>query len=196
MTRRSRLSALALALVLTGCATAPSNNVATVAAYSDTIDLSGRLSVNYQKDGNVQSLTGNFDWTQRPGRVDVSLANPLGQTIATIEVTPQSATLTQGGRPPVTEADIDTLTQRALGWPLPVAGLRDWLQGYAVDAQGQRYAASPARNEVVTKDGWRLRFMEWHDPDAAQPKPRVIHATRAAAGDIQDLEIRIIVNQA
>ncbi len=196
MTRRLRLSALALALVLTGCATAPSSNVATVAAYRDTIDLSGRLSVNYQKDGKVESLTGNFDWTQRPGRVDVSLANPLGQTIATIEVTPQSATLTQGGRPPVTEADIDTLTQRALGWPLPVAGLRDWLQGYAVDAQGQRYAASPARNEVVTKDGWRLRFMEWHDPNAAQPKPRVIHATRAAAGDIQDLEIRIIVNQA
>jgi len=196
MTRRLTLSALAFAFVLSGCATTTSSNVATVAAYRDTIDLSGRLSVNYKKDGEVASLTGNFDWTQRPGRVDVTLANPLGQTMATIEVTPQSATLTQGGRPPVNEADIDTLTQRTLGWPLPVSGLRDWLQGYAVDAQGQRFAASPARNEVVTKDGWRLRFMEWHDPNAAQPKPRVIHATRAAVGDIQDLEIRIIVNQA
>jgi len=196
MTRRLVLSALALAFALGGCATTTSNNVATVGAYSDTIDLSGRLSVNYQKDGQVASLTGNFDWTQRPGRVDVTLANPLGQTMATIEVTPQSATLTQGGRPPVSEADIDTLTQRTLGWPLPVSGLRDWLQGYAVDAQGQRFAASPARNEVTTKDGWRLRFMEWHDPNAAQPAPRVIHATRAAVGDIQDLEIRIIVNKA
>ena len=196
MTRRLILPALAFAFALSGCATTPSNNVATVAAYSDTIDLSGRLSVNYQKDGQVASLTGNFDWTQRPGRVDVTLANPLGQTMATIEVTPQMATLTQGGRAPVSEADIDTLTQRTLGWPLPVSGLRDWLQGYAVDAQGQRFAASPARNEVTTKDGWRLRFMEWHDPNAAQPKPRLIHATRAASGDIQDLEIRIIVNQA
>lgn len=195
MTRRLTLSALALAFTLAGCAST-STNVATVGVYRDSVDLSGRLSVNYQKEGKVESLTGNFDWTQRPGRVDVALANPLGQTIATIEVTPQSATLTQAGRAPVTEPDIDTLTQRTLGWPLPVSGLRDWLQGYAVDAQGQRFAASPARNEVVTADGWRLRFLEWQDPNAAQPVPRVIHAARAAAGDIQDLAIRIVVNPA
>lgn len=196
MTRRLILPALALAFALGGCATTTSNNAATVGAYRDTIDLSGRLSVNYQKSGNLESLTGSFNWAQRPGNVDVELANPLGQTIATIAVTPQSATLTQAGRAPVTEADIDTLTQRTLGWPLPISGLRDWLQGYAVDEQGQRFAASPARNEVVTKDGWRLRFVEWQNPNAAQPAPRVIHAKRTAAGDIQDLEIRIIVNQA
>jgi len=190
-----RLSLLACAAILAGCATT-SSNVATVGAYRDSIDLSGRLSVNYQKEGRQESLTGNYDWTQRPGRVDVTLANPLGQTIATIEVTPQSATLTQSGRAPVSEADIDTLTQRTLGWPLPVAGLRDWLQGYAVDGQGQRFAASPARNEVLTRDGWRLRFVEWQDPNAAQPAPRVIHAERAVAGDIQDLQIRIVINPA
>jgi outer membrane lipoprotein LolB len=190
-----RLTLLVLAATLAGCATT-STNVATVGAYRDSIDLGGRLSVNYQKDGKLESLTGGFDWAQRPGRVDVTLTNPLGQTAATIEVTPQSATLTQAGRPPVTEADIDTLTQRSLGWPLPVSGLRDWLQGYAVDAQGQRFSASPARNEVITRDGWRLRFVEWQDPNAAQPAPRVIHATRAAGGDIQDLSIRIVINPA
>ncbi|MCC2957872.1 outer membrane lipoprotein LolB [Massilia sp. IC2-477] len=190
-----RLSLLVLAATLAGCATT-SNNVATVGAYRDTIDLDGRLSVNYQKNGNGESLTGSFDWTQRPGNVDVTLTGPLGQTVATISVTPQSATLTQAGRAPITEANIDSLTQRILGWPLPVSGLRDWLQGYAVDAQGQRFSASPARNEVSTQDGWRLRFVEWHDANAAQPVPRVIYATRAASGDIQDLSIRIIVNPA
>ncbi len=195
---RRRLSLLALSaafITLAGCATT-STNVATVGAYRDSIDLDGRLSVNYQKSGNRESMTVNFDWAQRPGRVDVTIANPLGQTVATIEVTPQSATLTQAGRAPVTEADVDTLSQRTLGWPLPVSGLRDWLQGYAVDAQGQRFSASPARNEVVTQDGWRLRFVEWQDPNAAQPAPRLIHATRAAVGDIQDLEIRIVINPA
>jgi outer membrane lipoprotein LolB len=196
ITRRLSLLALSAAFItLAGCATT-STNVATVGAYRDSIDLDGRLSVNYQKSGNRESMTVNFDWAQRPGRVDVTIANPLGQTVATIEVTPQSATLTQAGRAPVTEADVDTLSQRTLGWPLPVSGLRDWLQGYAVDAQGQRFSASPARNEVVTQDGWRLRFVEWQDPNAAQPAPRVIHATRAAVGDIQDLEIRIVINPA
>ncbi len=188
-----RLSLFVLAATLAGCATT-STNVATVGAYRDTIDLGGRLSVNYQKDGKTESLTGGFDWAQRPGSVDVTLTNPLGQTAATISVTPQSATLTQAGRAPITEANIDTLTQRTLGWPLPVSGLRDWLQGYAVDAQGQRFSASPARNEVTTQDGWRLRFVEWQDANAAQPAPRVIHATRVASGDIQDLSIRIVIN--
>lgn len=195
---RRRLSLLVLAATLAtlaGCATT-STNVATVGAYRDTIDLSGRLSVNYQKDGKLESLTVNFDWAQRPGQVDVTITGPVGQTLATIAVTPQSATLTQANRPPVTEADIDSLSQRALGWPLPVSGLRDWMQGYAVDAQGQRFAASPARNEVTTRDGWRLRFVTWQDPNAAQPAPRVIHATRAAVGDIQDLEIRIAIDPA
>lgn len=200
ITRRLLPLALPFALsaalaILAGCATT-STNVAPVAAYRDTIDLDGRLSVNYQKDGKAESLTGSFNWTQRPGQVDVELVSPLGQTLATIAVTPQSATLTQAGHPPVTEADIDTLTQRTLGWPLPVSGLRDWLQGYAVDAQGKRFAASPANNSVTTQDGWRLRFVEWQDPNAAQPVPRRIDAERATAGDIQDLAIRIVVNPA
>ena len=116
--------------------------------------------------------------------------------MATIAVTPGSATLTLAGRAPVSASDIDALSQQALGWPLPVSGLRDWLQGYAVDAQGQRFSASPANNSVTTRDGWRLRFVEWQNPNAAQPVPRIIHAERAAAGDIQDLVIRIVVNPA
>ncbi len=193
-TRRLSLLVLA-ATILAGCAT-PSTNLATVGAYRDTIDLNGRLAVNYQKDGKTESLNGNFNWAQRPGHVDVELVSPLGQTVATIAVAPGTATLTQAGRAPVSAASIDGLTQQTLGWPLPVSGLRDWLQGYAVDAQGQRFSASPANNKVVTRDGWRLRFVEWQDAASAQPVPRVIHAERAAAGDIQDLSIRIVVNAA
>jgi outer membrane lipoprotein LolB len=194
-----RLAILALAAtVLTGCATGTANlSTATVGDYRETIDLAGRLSVNYQKDGRPESLNGNFNWEQRPGTTDVTLMSPLGQTVAAISVTPGAATLTQGGQAR-TAADIDSLTQQTLGWPLPVSGLRDWLQGYAVDAQGQRFRASPASNSVTTKDGWRLRFVEWQDAGkgGAAPVPRLIQADRAASGDIQDLAIRIVVNPA
>ncbi len=192
-----RLSLLVLAATLAGCATTSAPlSTATVGAYRETIDLSGKLSVNYLKDDKQESLTGNFTWDQTPNRIEVNLASPLGQTIATIAVTPEGATLTQSGQPPRTAADIDGLTQQALGWTLPVSGLRDWLQGYALDAEGKRFAASPANNSVVTKDGWRLRFVSWQDDKAAQPVPRRIDADRAAAGDIQNLEIRIVVNPA
>ena len=192
-----RLSLLACAAILAGCATSPANlSTATVGDYRETIDLAGRLSVNYQKDGRPESLNGNFAWDQQPGAIDVTLASPLGQTVATINVTPQVATLIQVGQPPRSADDIDSLTQQTLGWPLPVSGLRDWLQGYAFDAAGKRFRASPAQNSVTTKDGWKLRFIEWQDPAAAQPAPRLIQAERAAAGDIQDLSIRIVIQPA
>jgi len=189
--------AASFAAMLAGCATSSANlSRATVGAYQETIELSGRLSVNYQKDGRQESLNGNFTWAQRPAAIDVTMVSPLGQTVATVNVTPGAATLTQAGQAPRTAEDIDSLSQQTLGWPLPVSGLRDWLQGYAVDGSGQRFLASPANNQVTTKDGWRLRFMSWQDETALQPKPRVINAERAAVGDIQDLAIRIVIDPA
>ena len=192
-----RLSLLAIAAVLAGCATTGANlSTSTVGAYRDSIDLSGRLSVNYQKDGRPESVTGNFNWTQRPGRIDVSLASPLGQTIAAITVTPESATLTQAERAPRVAKDIDALSAQALGFSLPVAGLRDWLQGYATDANGKRFVASPVNNSVNTNDGWRLRFVSWQDDKAAQPLPRRIDAERDATATSDELAIRIVIDPA
>lgn len=83
MHRLSHFATVALfAATLAGCAT--TNNVplanptAQVAAYRDTIDLEGKLSANYEKDGQPQSITVNFTWLQRPGKIDVSLFSPLG----------------------------------------------------------------------------------------------------------------------
>ena len=198
---RSFITACAAAglLVLAGCAT-PTANIAnpnaTVGAYRDTIDLDGHLAVNYQKDGQPHSLSGNFTWTQRPGRIDVSLANPLGQTVAEISVTPESATLNDGKRPPRVARDIDTLTAQTLGFPLPVSGLRDWLQGYATDAQGKRFVASPAHDSVVTGDGWRLRYVSWSAQAGGAPMPLRIDASRGAQANGDALDIHVILNPA
>jgi outer membrane lipoprotein LolB len=197
MQPKRHLAVLAIAALLGGCATAPANlSQAPVAAYRDSIDLTGHLSVIYQQNGQPQPLNGQFNWVQRPGRIDVSLISPLGQTIAQIAVTPQQATLTQAGQAPVVANDIDSLTTRALGWSLPVAGLRDWLQGYALDANGKRFAASPANNSVFTQDGWRLRFVKWQDETAAHPVPRLIIAERSATPTSDELSIRVSIDPA
>ena len=191
------LAAATVAFALVGCATPTANlSTAPVGAYRDTIDLNGSIAVSYQKaDGQPDRLTGRYTWTQRPGRVDVSLASPFGTTVAEISVTPNSATLTQPNRAPRTAQDIDALTRQTLGWPLPVAGLRDWLQGYATDAQGKRFAASPANNTVFTRDGWNLRFKEWQDkpgPGGA-PMPKAIQAGRGATANSGELSISISI---
>ena len=188
-----RLTLFAVAAILAGCATT-NNNTAAVGAYRETIDFDGRLSANYQKDGQPGSVTANFEWAQKPGRIEVTIVSPTGQTVAKIDVTPEQATLTQANQAPRIAKDVDTLSAQALGWSLPVSGLRDWLQGYATDASGKRFAASPARNEVFTADGWRLRFVSWQDPKAAAPMPSVIHADRGATANTEEVAIRIAIN--
>jgi outer membrane lipoprotein LolB len=182
--------------LLSACATTGGErSPAQVGAYRDSIDLSGRLLVNFEKDGKPDTISVKFTWTQTPAAVDASLLSPTGQTVARINVTPQSATLTQGGQPPRVARDIDALTAQTLGWALPVSGMRDWLQGYATAAGGKRFAASPANNTVITADGWTLTFVSWQDEKAAQPVPKRIDAQRAASASSGELALRIVLDQ-
>jgi outer membrane lipoprotein LolB len=192
------LSTLCAGLLLAACAGMPTGDGqgsrAPVAPYQETIDLSGRLLVNFQKDGQPDTISVRFNWAQAPALINIDLVTMLGQTVARISVTPDSATLTQANQAPRVAADIDALTRQTLGWSLPVSGLRDWVQGYATDAEGRRFAASPANNTVTTRDGWRLRFVSWQDPDAAQPSPRRIDAERSASASSDALVIRIVLD--
>ena len=189
--------ALAGALaVLAGCATtsAPRSTTA-VAPYRDTLDLAGRIAINYSRDGKQESLSGKFTWRQTAANTDVTLISPTGQTVAVINVTPNSATLKRSGEPTRTASDLDSLTRQTLGWTLPVSGLRDWLQGYAVAADGGRFTASPASDTVVTRDGWKLDYVSWQDDTAAAPQPKRIDATRIALGQqVDDMSIRIVID--
>jgi outer membrane lipoprotein LolB len=190
-----RICLILAAALLSACSTTGIVSQATVGAYRDAIDLSGRLLVNFEKDGKPDTISVKFTWAQSVDAVDASLLSPTGQTVAKINVTPQAATLIQGGKPPRAARDIDTLTAQTLGWPLPVSGMRDWLQGYATTADGKRFAASPANNTVTTADGWRLTFVSWQDDQAAQPVPKRIDAQRAASANSGELALRIVLDR-
>ena len=187
--------ACALALLSACASTGGVRSEAAVGAYRDSIELSGRLLVNFEKDGKPDTISVKFNWIQTPGMVDASLLSPTGQTVAKINVTAQAATLTQGGKAPLVASNLDALTAQTLGWALPVSGMRDWLQGYATAAGGKRFAASPANNSVTTADGWVLTFVSWHDDKAAQPVPKRIDALRAASAASGELALRIVLDQ-
>jgi outer membrane lipoprotein LolB len=193
---RIRLLILFACLALAGCATAPRADLpdAPLAAYRPAIALSGHLAIQYQKDGQAQSSSGSFEWAQAGQQVDVSLFSPLGQTVAVIHVQPGMASLTEAGGKVHSAPDLDTLTQQTLGWTLPVRGLRDWLQGYATAADGSRFAAAPRHNSVTTVDGWRLRYVSWHD-GAAVARPRRIDCERDGGPDGAPLMLRISLDE-
>lgn len=193
---------LALPLLLAACAglapapiTPAAQHAAAIRPYQQAIDLAGRLSVRYQGRSREEALHGGFAWSQTPARVDVALLSPLGQTLAMIHETPSGASLQQAGQPVRYAADVDTLTTRTLGWPLPVSGMRDWLQGFATDTSGRRFVATPQSPEVTTRDGWHISYAAWNsgDSDAAPLRPHRIdleHFT-AQAGKVA---IRIVID--
>jgi len=199
----ARLLAVALPLLLAGCASIappkPSSEHAQTAGagrpFFQAIELGGRLSVRYQGERAEEVLHGSFTWSQTPAHITVNLLSPLGQTMAIIDVTADGAILKQGGQPVRTAANVDALTADTLGWPLPVAGLREWLQGFALDRTGQRFIATPASSEVVTRDGWRVHYANWIDENPASPhnRPRRIDLVRTTeqAGNVS---IRIVID--
>jgi outer membrane lipoprotein LolB len=198
-----RILILAAALsALGGCATTSPSAVrssAAVAPYRDSVELAGRIAINYSRDGKQESLNGKFTWQQSKANTDVSLISPTGQIVAVINVTPSSATLKQSGREPRSAPDLDSLTTQALGWTLPVSGLRDWLQGYATARDGSRFVATPANDTVITPDGWKLDYVSWQEPlpgnGAAYPQPKRIDVTRIALGQaVDDMAIRIVID--
>lgn len=195
-----RTCALLLALLTAGCASivpvtgdagrtdSPTQSPQPIRSYVDNIDLTGRISVRYQVNEKDEALHGGFTWTQNRDNTQVTLLSPLGQVIALIEVGRDGATLKQGGQPPRQAADVDSLVEATLGWPLPISGLRDWLQGFAIDANGNRFVAQPPAAEVTTRDGWRISYNTW---EGTRPKRIDLERRTTQAGDVS---IRLVID--
>lgn len=74
--------------------------------------------------------------------------SPLGQTLAIVSQNRQGATLELPNQPPRRAAEVDTLMQDALGFSLPVSGLRDWLRARHARHAGPR----GARRAIAPRD--------------------------------------------
>lgn len=196
---RQRAVVLTLPALLAACAAiapSPAPQPAFAARdFHESIDIEGRISVRYQHDNKDEALHGSFTWNQNADKTAVTLLSPLGQTIALITTEPAGATLAQGGQPVRYASDVDALTAEALGWTLPVAGLRDWLQGFGTDHAGRRFTATPQAADVTTRDGWQIRYASWHDDGGAsspyRPKRIDLFRQTAQAGE---LSIRIVID--
>ena len=192
--------ALAATLALAGCAnlqhSPPAGSMQVVPhAYSESVDIGGRFTAQFQRSAKPESWSGNFTWAQTPQATTVTLQSPLGQTVATIVVDADHATLTQSDQAPRSAANVDALVEQALGWPLPISNLRDWLQAYAVDADGTRILATPATTATIaTRDGWRIKYLTWQDDNdvGMQNVPKRIDMERDTA-EAGKVAMRLIV---
>jgi outer membrane lipoprotein LolB len=166
---------LVFALLLAACQTAPSMKTSSSAApYYKVISLSGRLSVSYQQQGKAQSLQGKFTWDQTANTTSIALFTPLGQTIAQIMIEPERAMLQQTGEALRIANDVNALTSDALGWPLPVHGLKEWLQGFYTNALGQQQVVMRDAQTGFIDNGWEVQYVLWQEDASGYRIPKRI----------------------
>lgn len=149
-----RLLALAAAF-LAGCA-----EVAfLVAPQSVEFELSGRFAVSYRGEAN----TGNLAWRYSAGAEEVLVTSPLGQGVARIAREGGVVTLTTPEPREYKAADAESLTEKVLGFRLPLAGLADWVRARpAPGASGTRYDAE-GRLAELEQAGWKVQYLEYDE---------------------------------
>lgn len=176
--------ALALALLLGGCASTPP--VALVDAdtvYPTTWTLQGRIGIRTDE----QSLSGQVHWQHRTDRDELLMTSPLGQGVARIVRDHAGVILEVPNQPARQAPDAEALTREVLGYGLPVSGLTWWVQ--ARPAPGRVFETvfdSAGRVEQLKQDGWVIDYLKYMDD--APMRPRKLVVTR------KGLEIRLVTD--
>ncbi|RFU47090.1 lipoprotein insertase outer membrane protein LolB [Paraburkholderia sp. DHOC27] len=197
--RRAALGfAVAAMVALAGCASVkpqgPStSNAATSVTAQTTRAYHGRFAVQYNdQNGQQRNAYGNFDWQETGDTVTLQLRNPLGQTLAIITSSPSSASLELPNRQPLTADNVSTLMQNALGFALPVEGLRYWLQPSPAPtskAKTEQDPQDPAHLKEIRQDGWTIDYLAYADAPATGLKR--VNLSR----DEPPLNIKLVLDQ-
>ena len=178
------LAASFVSVMLLGACATPSRTAAD-RAYT------GRFAVTTAFAEKRENVSGRFNLEVRGAQQILELASPLGTTVARIEIEPGGARATGARMQEVRGADADALTEQLLGWPLPVSGLADWIEGRPVPERAARSERDGGRIVLIEQDGWTIRLPEYFE---SASRPRRLVLERPAAANTPSVILRLIVD--
>ena len=147
----------------------------------DGFDLVGRVAVRYGSDG----VSGRIAWRHSSAADELLITSPLGQGIARLTRRGGEVKLVTADQKEYGASDAESLTERVLGWRLPLSGLPDWVQGRADPARPAQLARdAQSRLSELIQDDWRVEYQEYEGA-----RPSKLRISRA------DLVIRLVVDQ-
>jgi outer membrane lipoprotein LolB len=184
---RALCCALGAALIAAcaGIEPASLSSMAVAPVVDGTFAIDGRLSARRGAD----AVAVGFSWRHDPPRDELVVTSPLGQSLAELrgDAAKGQVQLTLSDGRSDTANDWSVLTERALGFPLPVDSLAAWVRGaphaaspYAVEADRS------GRAIVLRQDGWEIVYT-YDGVDARQPM-----RLRLAGAE---LEVRIVIDR-
>jgi outer membrane lipoprotein LolB len=130
-------------------------------------DLAGRIAARYRDD----AFSGLLTWRHAAGGDEMLISTPMGQGVASIVREGDAVVVTTSEGRRYSDRDGEALTERVLGFRLPIAGLADWVQGRPAPALEER--------------GWKVEYQE-RDADG---RPRRLRVTYPG------VELRLVISE-
>jgi len=129
--------------------------------------LAGRIAARSGKE----AFTGNIAWRHAAAGDELMISTPTGQGVAQILRQGDAVLLKTAEGHEYRAADSESLTERVLGFRLPIEGLAAWVQG----------KPSPA----LESRGWQVEYQEYDE----QKRPTRMRLTNAG------VELRLAISQ-
>lgn len=190
MTARALFApALALLLLLSGCATQPllpSGTWAERQTHLEQLDdwrLTGKLGVRIPGENGSATLR----WRQTPNDYTLDLSGPFGSGRLLIEGQPGAVTLYQGNEPPLTASTAEELIFLSTQWTIPVTHLTWWVRALPAPRLKITQGETNAQGHLTTLEqaGWRLQYSQYQPVASANGNLLMPGKILAEYGDIR-----------
>ena len=125
-------------------------------------ELLGRIAARHADD----AFTGAVQWRHAGSGDEMLITTPMGQGVARIVREGDAVQLTTADGKEYRAPDAESLTERTLGFRLPLEGLADWVQGRAspgVPAREQK--ASDGKLHSLDQRGWHIDYLAYGDDE-------------------------------
>jgi outer membrane lipoprotein LolB len=145
-------------MLLSACAQLPEQQVE-LGAKGD-FELAGRVAIKNAGEG----ASGNITWRHSRDADDLFITSPIGQGIARVTRAGDRVRLVTADGKSYEANDAETLTERALGWRLPLAGLPDWVQARPVAGEAAEVTRDASGQVAqMRQSGWRIEYVAWRE---------------------------------
>ncbi len=166
---RALLAAIASALLISGCAVLGpgSDDVPRAEAF----DVIGRVLAS----GGGRGFSSSLRWNHRRDGDELWLMSPVGQTLAHIAANASGASLTAADGQIYQAMTAEGLTERALGWAMPLTRLQYWVRGsiFPGGVIGLVSRDGDGRLVQLMQDGWTINYIYENKNDGTQLPKRL-----------------------
>ena len=129
------------------------------ASEGQVFELAGKLAARH----GAEAFSGNIAWRHAVASDEMLITSPIGAGVARIVREGDAVTLTTAEPREYRAADAESLTEQALGYRLPLAGLADWVRGQPSSKlpAGRSSRRPDGKLESLEQGGWTIDYLEY-----------------------------------